>query len=203
MANSRSRDAARASSRLAMFTHAISSTSPTAARSSHKVDPTFPTSSCCSGRARISTPAFVLGYSCARRRATTSSSACAWASVAPGRSRASDVDEARLPVLHPRGGVLAERRADIDASRELESFRCDADDGVRLSVEDEPLADGVEPAAETALPQAMADDCDGRGASPIVVAAERAPVRNRHAEQRKEVGRDLAAVDCTRGRRER
>ena len=64
------------------------------------------------------------------------------------------VDEARLPVLHPRGGVLAERRADIHASRELESFRCDADDGVRLSVEDEPLADGVEPAAEAALPQA-------------------------------------------------
>src|SRR5215472_9820900 len=86
MANSRSRETARASIKLATFAHAISSTRPTAPSKSQSVDPVSPTSArnsfTCSER-----PLFVSAKACAKWFPVSATSACACASVAPDRKR--------------------------------------------------------------------------------------------------------------------
>ena len=87
MAISRSRTVARASSRLATFTHAISSTKPTAPARISRVGRALPTRSSCSGlswmRQFLSS-----GYCASRLPAMTFISACACSSVTPGLSLA-------------------------------------------------------------------------------------------------------------------
>ena len=87
MASSRSRETARASSKLATLTHAISNTSVTAPRSNHSVDRTSPTG----GRSTSATKLrflLVSGYCWANRNPMVAISARAWPNVALGRSRA-------------------------------------------------------------------------------------------------------------------
>ncbi len=65
IASSRSRETARASSKLATFTHAINSTRLTAPSSNHRVDRTFPTSGCSGSTTKVRL-LFVPGYCSAK-----------------------------------------------------------------------------------------------------------------------------------------
>ncbi len=79
--------AERASIRFETLAHAMSSTRPTAPRSTHNVRPMPPTTWSCAGTSRTPQPALVSGCCRARFCAIASISDCACASVEPGASR--------------------------------------------------------------------------------------------------------------------
>ncbi len=88
-ATSRSRPPARASSRFAMLTHAITSSRPTAPMSASSAGFTGPASCSCSGTTRKFSPAFSPGYCSTIPRANADSSDLACSTVLPGAMRAS------------------------------------------------------------------------------------------------------------------
>ena len=84
---SRRRDTPRASSRLATFTHAMSSTRPTAPNSNSSAGRTFPVICPCSGTTRALQPVSNAGNLAVRVAAIWVISPCAWASETPGARR--------------------------------------------------------------------------------------------------------------------
>jgi hypothetical protein len=84
--SSRPRDAARASSRLATFAHAISSTNATAASSTNNVWRVSPTTTSCTGTIAIPLSLLLTGYCCDSRDAIPVISACACSIETPGAS---------------------------------------------------------------------------------------------------------------------
>jgi hypothetical protein len=66
--------------------------------------------------------------------------------------------------------------------RELEVGRHDADDGVRLAVEQDLLPDRVPVAPETPLPEAVAEDYDALVPRPVLAGGVRATERRVHPE---------------------
>ena len=170
-----SRETARASSRLATFTHAISSTRLTAPNSSHSVERTSPTSGR-SGSAMKLRPALDFGYCSARLAADHRQlRPRAAASVAPGRRRATRPKSGmRLAILHERRRVLAERSKQIRlVSTQPKRGRHDADNGIgsfhpkpaRL-----PIASGFPPKRRCHKP--WPDDRYGRCTGPVVLRQE-------------------------------
>ena len=87
IAISRCRTAPRASSRLATFAHATSSTNPTAAASNRRAGLTGPTTGSCKGSTVAPTPAFDSGCASSSACACASTSARATSSDTPGLKR--------------------------------------------------------------------------------------------------------------------
>src|SRR6185436_2724538 len=81
------------------------------------------------------------------------------------------------------------------ALEELESLRHHADDYVRLAVEQHGAADDAGFPAETALPEAVADDGNRRSAGTVLALHERPSERRRRAEHVEERPGDAAAGD--------
>ena len=78
---------ARTISKLAKFAHAISSTRPTAPKSTSNADRTSPTSHSCSGTNCLLRSFSSAGYCSASRRSSAAISLCACASVTPAFNR--------------------------------------------------------------------------------------------------------------------
>jgi hypothetical protein len=106
-ATSRSRAAARASSRLATFAQAMSSTSPTAPLKTRSAGRTSPTRSSFIATTSDCSVAFVSGYCSASRFSTPASSAPACCTVTPGLSRPNTVrySARRWPTVSMRAGA--------------------------------------------------------------------------------------------------
>ena len=143
--------------RLAMFTQAISSTNAVAANSissGARIDPYCHSRA---GSAPSVQPMWVRGNSCASWREIVASSSRAWAIVAPGASSASAIDGARRRA-RLRLGARDERREDVRVEeRHRKRRREDADDRVRLVVDDERRAENAA-RAERVAPVAIGDD---------------------------------------------
>ena len=116
------------------------------------------------------------------------------APIEPGRSgwRGHDVlDAGGFDVLHP-----GNRRPQLGLQHRHqpgETFRCDADDGVRLSVDQQraPKRRGI--AAEVTDPRRMGDHGDPGRAWPVILRQQRAPDRGRDSEDLEVIaGHDFA-----------
>ena len=108
------------------------------------------------------------------------------------------MEKARLPNPHARLGVLAERREHVHVTIQTESGRRDADNGVRRPLEHQPFTDRCSASAVTALPEAVADDCDGRRAGAIIAWPKPASMRQLQSENGEELRGNLPAVDILR-----
>ncbi len=94
--------------------------------------------------------------------------------------------------LHHDGDANLRGRSGIGA---VKSGLADADDGERISIHQQFLADDVGPAAETAQPVAIADDRDGMAARDlIVIRREDSAERGSDAEHREIAARDEFAL---------
>ena len=83
-----------------------------------------------------------------------------------------------------RRELAVERQPELLVGREREALRHHADDGRRLAVDPDALADDVCGAAEVALPDAVADERDLLGARLVVGRGEVAAHHRRDAEDR-------------------
>ena len=139
--------------------------------------------------------AFESGYCLARRVPITDSSVCEASTSNPGELAPHPNARMSLPGLHIARALLPDRREDIGG--EVEVLRRDADNRVCDPVEGESPSDRIG-ALKTALPHAVADDCDRRGGRLILVGDETPSLRVADAENSKQIGRDLARVDVVR-----
>ena len=197
-ANSCSRRIADARNRLPTLAQAASSTSATApCRSSS-------TERCGAASARrhstIAVPkcvALVAGYSTRRRAMIASRSLRAWSIVTPGRSRPVTRRNPASREVAAGIGVDGKRRDDLGvADSRDERGRQDADDGVRVAVQDERLAHGRRAPAETPHPEAVGQDDDPGAAPLLVLRGERPAEGGARAEHREERRRGLHALDA-------
>ena len=187
---SRWRTDARASSRLATFEHAITSTSVTAPIIARI------TSSTCSGiiqsaqRPDDGAPALVLVR--IRGRETANHAARHRSSPARPTRRASS---ARTPAetrtsraVDSKYGASVTQRRCVSGKHELR--RHDADDGVGKAVDGNRPADDRAVAVVSQLPHLVAEHDDALGAGTVVVGGEVAPERRRRSEEAEERRRD-------------
>src|SRR5262249_52861082 len=99
----------------------------------------------------------------------------------------------RHELLHRDGDQDLRPRAEIDA---VESGLRDADDGHRIVIEADGLADELRVAAEAALPVVVGQDGDGIAArNARVVGAEEAPGGGGDTEHVEIISRDELALD--------
>src|ERR1700677_2861048 len=97
-----------------------------------------------------------------------------------------------------RGGRERERRPDFRCHRKIELRRHDADHQVIHVVQPYGGADDVAVAAESPLPEAMAEDHFTLAARLIFAGAERAAERRLHAEHIEEIDIDQRLIDALR-----
>ena len=92
----------------------------------------------------------------------------------------------------------ADRRIDLSLATDLhaEEVAIDhADDGERVRVEHQRLADRAPGAAKFTLPEAPREHGDGRTATDVIFTGDRAPKNGRHAEGAEVVAAHPLAVD--------
>src|SRR6266508_7021340 len=82
----------------------------------------------------------------------------------------------------------------------LKPLRRNADDGVTLAVDRGVAAHEIIGAAETALPQTVTDDDDGRMAGLFISRRKQAPALGVKTENVKEIGRNHGQIDALRFR---
>ena len=182
MASSRSRETARASMRLAMFTQAISSTRLTAPSSSHSV----PRTSSTRRPERVGDEdAALVGFRVLLREAAANQRQLGLrlGELRAGTDARQHPDAVSFAVLHVRGGVLTERSVQVEVvSEQPEARGEDADDGVSFAVEDQRRAHGRRTGAEAALPKRITDDGHGRRAGAVLLRKERPAEQGSNAE---------------------
>src|SRR5712692_8947000 len=122
--------------------------------------------------------------------------------LAQGRTRPEpreDVNRMGSATSHISCSVLAQRRIHVGfIPVQPEACGRDANHGVALLVKNNRRTERVWPSGEVALPETVAQDHHGRGAGPVFVGQEGAPLREIYAYNGKYVGRDFAEVDIFR-----
>ncbi len=106
----------------------------------------------------------------------------------PGAQASDDGEESEVARLRIR--AVGEGDPQVDISGEVEARRHHADDVVDLAVEHQRTADGIGRAAETALPEAMAEDHRRLPARGILGGGERPAQRRADAQHLEQIGGD-------------
>src|SRR5262249_34107112 len=104
------------------------------------------------------------------------------------------MQEARRAILYPGLGFLAKRCEYVGHSRQIKPRWGDPDHRIWFPVEDEVPADSRPITCKPALPKRVADDGNGRRARTILFGRKNPAVYRRHAKNREQSCRELAAL---------
>ena len=171
---SRRRAAPRTTKRLAMFAHATSRTSRTAASSIRSIGADRPLTSSCSDTTRTAVSARCVSGCSSRRRSADRGEVVGSLRCRNAGLQAPDHSEESLSAV---GAARIRRRRigrdDVDVADERHEIGAqDADDREAVAVQDDRRTHRVGGSAEQPLPQAVADQRDG---AVLVIRLDRAP----------------------------